>query len=113
MTLGPHTFERLEPKSSGVIYMKPQRFIRSAANWLAGGIGLAAASYAGYVAMAWFHYGNPKPATGDSADALLDRFMPHYEIAGRHKTRVDAPAEVVLSAATDMDLESSALVRGI
>src|SRR5262245_27972065 len=93
--------------------MNPKKFIRPAGTWLAGGIGLAAASYAGYVAMAWLHYGNPKPTTGDNADALLDTFMPHYEIAGRHKIRVAAPAEVVLSAATEMDLESSPLVHAI
>jgi hypothetical protein len=39
--------------------------------------------------------------------------MPLYEIADRHKIRVDAPAEVVLSAAREMDLERSAIIRAI
>jgi len=85
----------------------------SALTWLVSGIGLAAASYGAYVAAAWFHYGKAKPASGDDADALLDKFMPRYEIAGRHKIRVAAPAEVTFSAAAEADLESSGLVRGI
>jgi hypothetical protein len=58
--------------------MNPKQFIRVAANWLVGGIGLAVASYTGYAAVAWFHYGTRK-ATGDDADALLARLMPYYE----------------------------------
>jgi len=85
----------------------------SAFMWLAGGIGLAAASYGAYVAAAWFHYGKAKPASADAADPLLDKFMPHYEIAGRHKIHVAAPAELTFSAATEVDLESSDLIRAI
>jgi len=87
--------------------------MNSAGKWLAGGIGLAAASYATYIAAAWIHYGKAKPPAGDDADALLDQFMPKYEVRGRHKTPVAAPAEVTLSAATELELDRCALVRGI
>jgi hypothetical protein len=93
--------------------MDPKQFTRSAARLLAGGIGMAAASYATYVAAAWSRYGRATPAVGDAADILLDQFMPRYEVADRHKIFVAAPAEITLSAATEFDLESSALVRGI
>jgi hypothetical protein len=93
--------------------MSSKQFTRSVARWLTGGISLAAASYGAYVAVAWFRFGKTKPANGDDADALLDRFMPNYEVGGRHKIRVAAPAEVALSAATEMDLESCGLVRAI
>ncbi len=39
--------------------------------------------------------------------------MPCYDVGDRHRMRIDAPAEVALSAATEMDLESCAVVRAI
>jgi hypothetical protein len=47
----------------------------------------------------------------ETRDALLDRFMPIYEVAERHHVRVDAPAEVTFAAATEMYLEQSVIVR--
>jgi len=74
---------------------------------------LAAASYVAYVAVAWFRYGKTRRANCDDADALLDMFMPSYEVGGRHKIRVAAPPEVTLSAATETELESRGLIRAI
>jgi hypothetical protein len=93
--------------------MNPKQCTRSAAKWLVGGMGLAAASYAAYVSATWMRYGRTKSAAGDAADALLDQFMPKYEIGERHKVRVRAPAEIALSVAAEIDLESSGLIRGI
>jgi len=39
--------------------------------------------------------------------------MPAYEVVERHKVRVAAPAEITFSAACDMDLQDSAIIRGI
>lgn len=83
------------------------------AKWVATTIGLGAASYGAYVAVTWLRYGKPKRADHDNADSLLDAFMPIYDVVDRHKVRVAAPAEVTLSAATQMELESCPLVRGI
>ena len=93
--------------------MNSRELSRSSARWLATGIGLAVASYGAYVGMTWRRYGKLTPADGETSDALLDMFMPKYEIVDRHRIRIAAPAEVALSAATEMDLESCAVVRGI
>jgi hypothetical protein len=39
--------------------------------------------------------------------------MQEFEVGGRHKIAVAAPAEVTLAAAKDMKLESCGLIRGI
>jgi len=81
---------------------------------LVAAVGLAAASYAAYVAMTWYRYGHVRrQAGGEDADPLLDRFMPTYDVAERHHVRIAAPAEITLEAATEMDLQQSAIVRGI
>lgn len=86
----------------------------SGARWLAAGIGLAAASYVSYVALTWFRYGHPaQPTNPQKADSLLDRFMPAYEVVERHHVRIAAPAETTFSAACDMNLLQSAIVRGM
>ena len=64
------------------------------------GVAFAAASYAGYVAAAWYRYGQEmRRATGEARTSLLDRFMPVYEVAERHHVRVAAPAEITMAAA--------------
>lgn len=90
------------------------RFARSAGKWAAAGLGLAAASYAVYVGVAWSRYGRVKDeSSGEDADALLDRFMPRYEVVERHHIQVEAPAEIAFAAATEMDLQQSPVIRAI
>ena len=48
-----------------------------------------------------------------SEDALLDRFMPAYEVAERHHVHVAAPAAITFAAAKDQDLLHSLPVRTI
>ena len=86
---------------------------RLTARWLAGGVGLAAASYGAYAGLTWWRYGHPRPPTAEDADPVLDRFIADYEVAERHHVRVAAPAEVALSAAADVDLQQSAIARAI
>ena len=94
--------------------MVTKRQIALLGRWLVGAVGLAAASYAAYVAITWYRYGHVRrQAGGEDADPLLDRFMPTYDVAERHHVRVAAPAEITLEAATEMDLQQSAIVRGI
>lgn len=94
--------------------MKAKQCIRLAAQGLAAGIGLTAASYAAYVAVTWSRYGRVKrPSKPEDYDTLLDRFMPSYEVVERHKVRIAAPAEITLAAARDMDLQDSAIIRGV
>lgn len=88
--------------------------MKSGARWLAASAGFAAASYAAYVAVTWYRYGRvAQPAHSENMDALLDCFIPTYEVAERHHVRVAAPAETTFSAACDMDLQHSAVVRAI
>ena len=86
---------------------------KTKAKLLAAGVGLATASYATYAGVTWCLYGSPKRACRGSGDALLDMFMPNYEVADRHKITVAAPAEVTLSAAGEIRLENSAFIRAI
>jgi len=92
--------------------MNPKSLARSVARWFAAGTGLAIASYAAYAGVAWVRYGKPKQTT-EKSDSLLDLFMPEYEVVDRHQTRVAAPADVALSAATEIELRSSIVVSGI
>ena len=87
--------------------------INRAMRWTAGGVGLAAATYAMYVGTAWYRYGRATPPDADGFDPMLDHFMPEYEVAERHHVRVAAPAEITLSAAADTDLQQSMVVRSI
>jgi hypothetical protein len=93
--------------------MVTRRGIALVGRWLAAGIGLAAASYAAYVAITWYRYGHVRHQASGEDDPLLDRFMPTYDVAERHHVRIAAPAEITLEAATEMDLQQSAIVRGI
>jgi hypothetical protein len=76
-------------------------------------VGAAAASYAGFVGSAWLRYGHARPPAGDESDALLDVFMPKYDVAERHHLGVAAPATVTLQALMDMQLDRSPIVRAI
>lgn len=43
--------------------------------------------------------------------ALLDRFIPNPEVRGRHEITIHAPADLVISAARNFEIESIWLVR--
>jgi len=88
--------------------------LRSAARWLGFGAGVAAATYGAYAGTAWLRYGHAMhPVNPNEADALLDVFMPEYEIAERHRVRIAAPADITFSTACAMDLQDSGIIRAI
>jgi hypothetical protein len=93
--------------------MDARTIARSAAKWSALFAGIAAGSYATYAGVTWFRYGHQQQSSGQEVDPLLDLFMPAYDVVDRHHVHVAAPADVVLAAATEINLESSAIVRGI
>jgi hypothetical protein len=72
-----------------------------------------ALGYAAVVGTTWFRYGHVTSPTPDERDPLLDQFMWEYEVAERHHVRVAAPAAFTLSAAADMDLQQSRIIRAI
>jgi hypothetical protein len=74
-------------------------------------IGAAILLGLGYVGLTWVRYGRPSRRGG--RDALLDRFMPEFEIREVHLTRVAAPAELTYAVAEELDLRSSPIVKAI
>jgi hypothetical protein len=75
---------------------------------LAAGAGLVAVSYAAYVATTWCRFGRvTRHVGGEDRDALLDQFMPTYDVAERHHVHIAAPAQITFEAATEMCLQQS------
>jgi hypothetical protein len=93
--------------------MTSKHLFARAARWCAAGVGAGVGCYAAYVATTWLRYGHAQGPATDEQDTLLDRFMPSYDIVERHRTHVAATAEVTLTAACEMDINASPIVRGI
>jgi len=70
-------------------------------------------AYATYIGVIWLRYGRPARLQRDARDALLDRFMPEYDVVDRHHVGVAAPATVTLDVAKTVELTSLPLVRAI
>jgi hypothetical protein len=92
----------------------PARF-RSATRRASVCAGVAIGAYAARVCWTWMRYGHgAKLAKNDAwRDALLDSFMPVYEVVERHAIDVAAPAAVLLGTARDQDLLKSWVVRAV
>jgi hypothetical protein len=80
---------------------------------LAVGAGLAVAGYAGLVAWNRANYGKVRRVPEPGSASLLDRFIPSPEVAEHHHIEIDAPPDVVMTAAKDMRLLSSPIVRSL
>jgi hypothetical protein len=78
---------------------------------IAGGAAAAVLAVVGQGAATWYRYGRVTPGAGN--DALLDRFMPSYEVRERHEVRVAAPVDVTFAVARELGLSQSPLVRAI
>lgn len=88
--------------------------VRTFAQWAVTGTVFGGVVYAAYVAVTWCRYGHvARPAHPDGSDSLLDHFISTYEIVERHHVRIVAPAEITFSAACNMNLQQSAVVRAI
>jgi hypothetical protein len=79
------------------------------AKWAAGVTGVAGAAYGTYVAATWLRFGRPKRYE----DALLDRFMPAYEVSDHHASEVAGPPDAALAAAKQLRLDRSRIVRAV
>lgn len=78
------------------------------------GLGIAGLTYGGLAAHTWYGFGRAeREADPGAGSALLDEFMPEYDVVEHHETEVRAPAEVTYAAAREMDINDSPLVRAI
>ncbi len=75
--------------------------------------GIGAAGYATYVASTFLRYGRPGRAKGAAADALLDQFMPSFDVSEHHEVHLAAPPSATFAAAKEMDFGSSPMIRSI
>jgi hypothetical protein len=87
--------------------------VRTVLNWTAGALGVVAGTYAGYVGVTWLRYGHPAPANPEEADPLLDRFIPVYDVAERHRIEIAAPPDITFAAACEQDLMALPVARTI
>ncbi len=76
-------------------------------------LGAATVGYAAIAGAAWLRYGHAPPPGNGEGDALLDLFMPDYDVVERHHIAVDAPAEATFGASMRMSLDDSPIVRAI
>ena len=74
------------------------------------GVTIAAASYLAMAAVTWIRFGAKRR---DLRDALLERFMPEYDVIEHHEVLIDAPAGTTFRAACEMDLQQSRVIRTI
>jgi hypothetical protein len=86
---------------------------RSFAIAIASGLSAVSVGYALLAAISWYRFGWPTKPLAVERDALVDRFMPVYQIVDRHHVRVAAPAAVTFAAAREQQLMETPLVRAI
>jgi hypothetical protein len=80
--------------------------------WVTAGAACAAAlAGLAHMARTWYAYGNS--ADDGHHDALLDRFMPSYDVRERHEIVVAASVADTYAAARSLDIRRSGVVRAI
>jgi hypothetical protein len=106
--------ERTRPERDLGTRMNARTGIRSVMRGFGFGIAVAAASYLMSAGAVWVRYGRARRSDSEpDRDALLDRFMAPCDVVERHETRIAAPSSIIFSAACDLDLWSSAVIRCI
>ncbi|HEX5829805.1 MAG TPA: hypothetical protein VFY16_02415 [Gemmatimonadaceae bacterium] len=86
---------------------------RRVASGLTAGVALAGLSYLAYAAITYGRYGRGARPTGGVRALRLGTFIPAPEVVERHEIRVAAPAEITLTAAREIDLYRSPVIRAI
>jgi len=94
--------------------MKVQRYFWRGVRFLAAAVVIFVAAYAVCIGVTWYQYGRVQHSPhAESADALLDSFIPAFDVARRQHVRVAAPTETTFSAACEMNLQQSTIFRAI
>jgi hypothetical protein len=83
------------------------------AKWMTVALAASAGSYLAYAGVTWLRFGKASHLANAEDDALLNTFLPAYDIVERHHIHVGAPAEVTLAAAGEIDLLDSPGARAI
>jgi hypothetical protein len=92
--------------------MNGGKVLKTAGRALAATAAVAAAGYGTLVVLNRMRYG-AKGSTPGVKDSLLDRFIPDPEVAEHHHIDINAPADVVMSTAREMELLKSPVIRAI
>ena len=74
---------------------------------------MAAAGYAALVVLSRSKYGNAQTFADAAEDSLLNAFIPVPEVLEHHSIDVNAPADVVLATAKEIELLKSPIIRAI
>ena len=74
---------------------------------------IAAAGYAALVVFNRAKYGKVKGPADGAKDSLLDQFIPDPGVVEHHQIDIDAPADVVMATAREMELLKSPVIRAI
>ena len=93
--------------------MTARTIVKNTAQGLAAGAALAAIGYAALFAYNRARYGRVKDSAAAANNSLIDRFIPEPEVTEHHQIGIDAPADVVLATAKEMEVENSALIRAV
>jgi hypothetical protein len=93
--------------------MNGRQIIKNTAKTVAATAAIAAAGYAALVVFNRANYGKVKGFAEKGKDSLLDRFIPDPEVAEHHQIDINAPADVVMAAAKDMEFLKSPVIRAI
>ena len=93
--------------------MTSQQFVKTAGRGIAVGAAMAAAGYAALVVLNRARYGDPNTLADGVKDSLLDNFIPEPEVIEHHQIAINAPADVVIAAAKQLELIKSPVIRAI
>ena len=93
--------------------MNGRQMIKTAAQTIAATAAMAAAGYAALVVFNRASYGKVKGFADGAKDSLLDQFIPDPEVAEHHQIDINAPADVVMAAARELELLKSPVIRAI
>jgi hypothetical protein len=85
------------------------RWVKTAAAVVAA----TAGGYGGWAMVAYARYGRTPRRRTSEHDALLDQFLPEYDVYERHSIVVNATPEATLVAARNQDLFDAPLVNAI
>jgi hypothetical protein len=91
--------------------MDGRQILKRAGRGLAVGAAMAATGYAALIVLGRWRYGNVEGFAQNAEDSLLDRYIPKPEVVEHHQIAIDAPADVVMAAAKEMEVLDSPLIR--